>query len=1546
MDIEKRDNKVIIKIPLEDGRFWQKEYFRNDLIESVAKDFKAENQVDLPQNYFLDWNFKNKPLKMTDKIESLLNQEIPTICLNKEIKKKPLNINYEDVIPDLVGKPFNDPFEVFLFAKDDKSLKIQTYDPITVNNLELNNYSPSSSYCNGNNHLFISGGEKKDGEIIGNFWEIDLKVQNIAEPIKIPPKKNHSMIFIPNNYVFIVGGNDKKTFYINTENAEVCEWGNLNKIRTEPALQRMSNILYCFDNINKGDNDIFTLEKTDLNSNKPEWILLTPKFNFNMDNELKLNQKFFGVSKDEEENIIFLGGNIDNYKKNEKRFNYKYNINLNTIELSNVPYRKYNFKEKTFLTYRKNIYYILPDFNKQHPEVVFFVKKNNRIEAIDYEPKLNAQLKSLKPPLPDFKYDFNMPTVAIPDPVTEFNLDQQHINTEQQNIFNTNIKMNINDPSFQDNNYKNTNENNEVKTDYINKNNINIISNFKEPEIEPTKEDLKLSLDINKDILRNNPKINLKTRDNNNNIIINPSNNINQNIENNILYTNIPNNNNAIYIPKFHFNTNDPGNQLNVIPKGNIKISTNSSQNQININPNLNDLKNPKNEEKGSKNVDSSLSGVISGNVAKIDGNKISNNYKIDFNKDLIITGTIKGTKEKNKNVSNNKKTNNENCISGFIPGIKLPKTQYDLKTPNTSNININPNIKVDVKGPKINDTNIDINENIPEINVNNPKINIESNNNLTNQNYNLKGRIPIPDINSSNKIEVSNPKMPTSNMSVNIPGPKINTSNIDISLKDQSNYNINNDISIPKLETSKININPGKIEINAPKQIIPDYNLNGNIPGTKLSSSKQNISSTKINLNQDFKLSGVIKGTKNDKSISTDINANNHTKMIDYNLNGNIPGIKVKNQKKNTPSNEITTKEPKNDFYLSGVIKGKKNLSKKKDIPKGEIKSKESKINVPNLNLSKNINTNAPTVNLKIENHNNNNMNIKEEVKINVPNYDIHGNINGTQLNGKTIDTSGPKIDTNINKIENNTELNINMQANPPPKYNLQQIIAGTGNEINKPKLEITNTNININNPNINLNEDIIPDYDISGKIEGIKINKPNKMFKDENIVGTIPGIKNNELNMPKSNFNVNLNNPNTIEIKNPNIQLPSTTIETKNINMNQNIQNVNITPIKANISPINLNVNPLEAEFSQNNQINQIGKFNKGLDYNISGNIPGVKVTKLNANSNTKSEDFCIQGIIPSSNNKINTNKIVNYKINRPDVQLTNYNTYNKYNTFNTNSVSNNVLIGKNFHGNINDVNYMDFHDNDVKGPRRIFNSSTRYNNNINLNNKVILNNEIKNNPQNINSAIKNMQISNNENLNISSSQNIMEKSNNEFFPHQIINDNPEMNNMNKINNNNIQTSNFNYKIDNNNIENTIELKANNNNELYSINNGNNINIEMPEVDMKFNSNNINPIIPKIETNNDNNNHKLTQLRFHTIKEESKEINYEDENAHYGSHRGNSKKKNSDLPLVGIKNNSFKTSKDGTAGNLNTENIDINNLKAANVGVNGIKIGDRIIE
>ena len=99
-----------------------------------------------------------------------------------------------------------------------------------------------------------------------------------------------------------------------------------------------------------------------------------------------MNQKYFGVSEYNND-IIFIGGNLDleeeedNYGLNERK-NYKYNINENCIEESDVPYIDYNFKEKTFLKYNDRISYILPDFNRHHPEVMFYQKEKSVIKFL------------------------------------------------------------------------------------------------------------------------------------------------------------------------------------------------------------------------------------------------------------------------------------------------------------------------------------------------------------------------------------------------------------------------------------------------------------------------------------------------------------------------------------------------------------------------------------------------------------------------------------------------------------------------------------------------------------------------------------------------------------------------------------------------------------------------------------------------------------------------------------------------------------------------------------------------------------------------------------------------------------------------------------------------------------------------------------------------------------------------------------------------------------------------------------------------------------
>jgi len=301
--------------------------------------------------FFLDFSFQNKALKTDEPISYLLTYQIPIIYINQLIKKKPLKFIHSTCTPyNFVGRPFPSPFEVFLYSSNDKSLTIQTYDADTINDLFLNEFCKSSAYCNGNNHLFISGGERENGELIDNFWEIDLSEQIIAEPTKIIPKKNHSMIFIPDKYVFIVGGNDQKCFYFNTETAEVEDWANLNKIRLNPALILIKQNLYCFDNSNNKNNEQFTVEKTDLDSLIPEWILLKPKIDDSTqtegnDNSQNLSTSFL-TNKTNESNSY--NNNKDNYMyrscynyKNRRTHTHKHHNNYSYMVQNLSHHNKY-----------------------------------------------------------------------------------------------------------------------------------------------------------------------------------------------------------------------------------------------------------------------------------------------------------------------------------------------------------------------------------------------------------------------------------------------------------------------------------------------------------------------------------------------------------------------------------------------------------------------------------------------------------------------------------------------------------------------------------------------------------------------------------------------------------------------------------------------------------------------------------------------------------------------------------------------------------------------------------------------------------------------------------------------------------------------------------------------------------------------------------------------------------------------------------------------------------------------------------------------------
>ena len=147
-------------------------------------------------------------------------------------------------------------------------------------------------------------------------------------------------------------------------------------------------------------------------------------------------------------------------------------------------------------------------------------------------------------------------------------------------------------------------------------------------------------------------------------------------------------------------------------------------------------------------------------------------------------------------------------------------------------------------------------------------------------------------------------------------------------------------------------------------------------------------------------------------------------------------------------------------------------------------------------------------------------------------------------------------------------------------------------------------------------------------------------------------------------------------------------------------------------------------------------------------------------------------------------------------------------------------------------------------------------------------------------------------------------------------------------------------------------IILDKNKLDKIYYHNNYNNNINSTGKLNLKEEKNSIEKksgIISDLSNNNINNEiekPRITyEINFNNNINNMLATNYQN-NKKYIPLRGNSKKKNKGLPLVGTKKNNFEKSKTEFVGDFNITNINFNNLKSTNVGVKGFKIADRIIE
>ena len=369
------------------------------------------------------YSFKGIPLKETTIIKYLVdipkdNSKILVISI--EINEKEiLDDESEPIIPKII-KPKFYPFSLFVYTPREGKITLEEYTSNIVKEYNLKKISSLSSYCNSPNSFFISGGGIYYKNAINDFWIINKEDFSI-ELKKMPTaKRDHSMIYIPNQLVFIAGGDDAKCFIFDIQKKIFINYADLNGIYPKPALLNFNNYIYCFSKLTNEKN---YFERTNISNKYPMWEKIFPKFGKNV---YLNNKKIFLVSKCVN-NLIIIGAG-DNVKQSKI---YIYNLANNEI---NVKEEKNDIEEldnKSFDKVSKSYNIAIPRYFDREKNILILNKRKKQIKKIYFsDSNINNKIRMRE-------------ENEIPNDESSIKIELQSINNNQKENKLKNIKNNI-----------------------------------------------------------------------------------------------------------------------------------------------------------------------------------------------------------------------------------------------------------------------------------------------------------------------------------------------------------------------------------------------------------------------------------------------------------------------------------------------------------------------------------------------------------------------------------------------------------------------------------------------------------------------------------------------------------------------------------------------------------------------------------------------------------------------------------------------------------------------------------------------------------------------------------------------------------------------------------------------------------------------------------------------------------------------------------------------------------------------------------------------
>ena len=323
-----------------------------DLQEFIAPDAIDEFNFYNSDNYSLD-DLLNRPFNEWHNMNKTLRIKLVRAGLHipNEVRKYIAKRTYL-----IGGLTFDKPntFGLFIFNKMNNSTLSFEYS--TNIYFQLRTVNQFSAYCNALNKLYISGGELSNNQITDSFMSIDLTQvqQNIFVPTQLCNLRKkrywHSMIFIPEKYIFIIGGPNEVDveLYDVEKNISVID-SRLNTDRCEPSLILVNEkYLYTFFGFHLYESFINTIERCNINKRQRNWEMV----NYKLSNTPNLAKAFFGVS--------YVGNNIllvsDKENQNDLKPNYILSpgqLNTDTISDEGILNSKSTrlFGEKFFVPF-------------------------------------------------------------------------------------------------------------------------------------------------------------------------------------------------------------------------------------------------------------------------------------------------------------------------------------------------------------------------------------------------------------------------------------------------------------------------------------------------------------------------------------------------------------------------------------------------------------------------------------------------------------------------------------------------------------------------------------------------------------------------------------------------------------------------------------------------------------------------------------------------------------------------------------------------------------------------------------------------------------------------------------------------------------------------------------------------------------------------------------------------------------------------------------------------------------------------------------------